>query len=99
MGLEALRAWARTPLAFTPVKSEPLLRLLVADLVGEAVTRESIGTLRADIVDLQARVDEMEARAAELPHREKSLRLTARFLRRLLDLHLEFVDEVERELS
>ena len=98
-GLEALRAWARTPLAFTPVKSEPLLRLLVADLVGEAVTRESVGTLRADIAVLQGQVDEMEARAAELPHREKSLRLTARFLRRLLDLHLEFVDEVERELS
>src|SRR5215212_12066412 len=48
-GLEALRAWARTPLAFTPFKSEPLLRLLIADLVGEDVARESIGTLRADI--------------------------------------------------
>src|ERR1043165_3634350 len=28
-GRQALRAWARTPLAFTPVKSEPLRRLLV----------------------------------------------------------------------
>jgi hypothetical protein len=27
---------------FTPVKSEPLLRLLIADLVGEPVTRESV---------------------------------------------------------
>ena len=69
-GLEALRAWARTPLAFTPVKSEPLLRLLVADLVGEEVTRESVGTLRDDIAVLQGQVDEMEARAADLPHRE-----------------------------
>ena len=50
-GLEALRAWARTPVAFTPVKSELLLRLLIADLVGEEVTRESIGTLRDDIAD------------------------------------------------
>jgi DNA-binding PadR family transcriptional regulator len=39
-GLEALREWARTPARFTPVRSEPLLRLLVADLVGEPVTRE-----------------------------------------------------------
>src|SRR5215208_3157598 len=31
-GLDALRAWARTPLTFTPLKSEPLLRLLVSDL-------------------------------------------------------------------
>ena len=68
-GRDALRAWARTPLTFTPLKSELLLRLLVADLVGEAVTRESIGTLREDIADLQVRVDEMETRAEELPHR------------------------------
>jgi len=97
-GLDAPRAWARTPLAFTPVKSEALLRLLVADLVGAEVTRESIGSLRDDIAVLQGQVDEMEARAAELPHREQSLALTARFLRRLLELHLEFVGEVEREL-
>jgi DNA-binding PadR family transcriptional regulator len=98
-GLEALRAWAGTPLTFTPVKSEALLRVLVADLVGEEVTRESLGTLRADIADLASRIDEMEARAGELPHRETSLRLTASFLRRLLALHLDFVDDVERELS
>jgi len=33
-GLEALRAYARTPVHFTPIKSELLLRLLIADLVG-----------------------------------------------------------------
>src|SRR3954449_11307190 len=43
-GLEALAAWARTAVRFTPVKSELLLRLLIADLVGEDVTRESITT-------------------------------------------------------
>jgi DNA-binding PadR family transcriptional regulator len=98
-GLEALRAWARTPLTFTPVKSEPLLRVLVSDLVGDAVTRESIGTLRADIADLQVRIDEVEARAGELPHRQKALVMTAGFLRRLLALHLDFIDEVEREFA
>jgi DNA-binding PadR family transcriptional regulator len=98
-GLDALRDWARTPLTFTPLKSEPLLRLLISDLVGEAVTRESIGTLRTDIADLQVRVDEMEARAGELPHRQKSLTLAARFLRRLLALHLDLIDEVEREFD
>src|SRR4029450_1652516 len=34
-GLEALSAWAQTPVSMTPVKSEALLRLLIADLVGE----------------------------------------------------------------
>src|SRR5207248_7445855 len=41
-GLDALRAWAQTPVHFTPVKSELLLRLLIADLVGEAATRKGI---------------------------------------------------------
>src|SRR5687768_3739301 len=54
-GLEALRAYARTPVAFTPVKSEPLLRLLIADLVGEEVTREALATLRDDLGDLRTR--------------------------------------------
>ena len=45
-GLEALAAWARTAVRFTPVKSELLLRLLIADLVGEAVARKSITTIR-----------------------------------------------------
>ena len=35
-GFEALRAYASTPVTVTPLKSEPLLRLLLADLVGEA---------------------------------------------------------------
>jgi DNA-binding PadR family transcriptional regulator len=98
-GLEALRDYARTPVRFTPLKSEPLLRLLIADLVGEEPTRESIATLREDIADLLARLDETEANAETLPHRRKYLLLVTGFLRRLLDLHLEFVDEVERELA
>jgi hypothetical protein len=44
-GLRALRDWARMPVRFTPIQSEVLLRLLVTDLVGEATTRHSIGTL------------------------------------------------------
>src|SRR3982750_2015670 len=34
-GLEALRDWAKTPVRFTPLKSEALVRLLIADLAGE----------------------------------------------------------------
>jgi DNA-binding PadR family transcriptional regulator len=98
-GLEALEAWARTPVRFTPVKSELLLRLLIADLVGEDVTRESITTIRDDISELLTRVGESEARAAGLPSRTKYLLLVHGFLRRLLDLHLEFVDDLERDLA
>jgi DNA-binding PadR family transcriptional regulator len=97
-GLEALRAYAATPVSLTPLKSEPLLRLLIADLVGEEVTRESIGTLRADVADLRVRVAEQRASARELPHREKYLMIVMGFLDRLLDLHEDYIDEVEREL-
>jgi DNA-binding PadR family transcriptional regulator len=97
-GLAALRDYAATPVTFTPLKSEPLLRLLIADLVGEKVTRESLATLREDIADLQTLLDEDEDTAALYPHREKYLLFVIEFLRRLFELHLELVDEVEREL-
>jgi DNA-binding PadR family transcriptional regulator len=97
-GLEALRQWACTPVGFTPLKSEPLLRLLICDLVGEEVTRDSIATLRDDITDLQSRLEEAERSAHELPHREKYLILVNGFMRRYLELHLELIAQVEERL-
>jgi PadR family transcriptional regulator, regulatory protein AphA len=98
-GLDALCEYARTPASFTPVKSDALLRLLICDLVGEAATRASIIALRAEIADIETRLDDTEASAHELPHREKYLLIAIGFLRRLLELHVELVDEVERELA
>lgn len=98
-GLDAVREYARTPVRFMPLKSEPLLRLLIADLVGEDTTRASMTTLRDEIEELEARLDEAEARAEALPHRRKYLLLVNGFLRRLLELHAELVDDVERELA
>lgn len=98
-GLGALRDYARTPVRFTPVKSDTLLRLLLCDLVGEPVTRESMLTLREDVADVLDRLDEAEKRAEELPHRRKYLLLVTQFLRDYLELHLELVDEVEREFG
>jgi DNA-binding PadR family transcriptional regulator len=98
-GLDAVRRYARTPVRFQPVKNELLLRLLICDLVGEAPTRDSAATIREDIADLMARLDEAEARTQTLPHRRKYQLLVIDFLRRLLDLHLELVDAIERELA
>ena len=97
-GLDALAAYAATPVTFTPLKSDALLRLLICDLVGEEVTLESLLTLRADIADIEVRLDEAERAAHELPHREKYLLLVTDFLRRFLDLHEELVADVERQL-
>jgi DNA-binding PadR family transcriptional regulator len=98
-GVAALTDYARTPVTVTPLKSEPLLRLLICDLVGENVTRDSLTTLRADIADLRQRLDDAEQSAKELPHREKYLLLVVDFLRSLLDLHEQLVDEVERDFA
>lgn len=98
-GLQALREYAETPVSFTPVKSELLVRLLITDLVGEEATRRGVAALRDEIADLRDRLEQAEARAELLPHRRKYLLLAAGFLRRLLDAHLELVDEIERELA
>jgi DNA-binding PadR family transcriptional regulator len=98
-GLDALAEWARTPVHFTALKSEPLLRLLIADLVGEGPTRASMVTLRDDIADLLARLQEAEASTEDLPHRRKYLLMVTGFMRRLFQLHLDLVDEVEREFE
>jgi DNA-binding PadR family transcriptional regulator len=97
-GLEALREYGQTPLGFTPLKSEPLLRLLICDLVGEDVTRASMATLRDDIAELQTQLEDAEQTAHQLPHREKYLLLVIAFIRRFLELHLDLIDQVEQEL-
>jgi DNA-binding PadR family transcriptional regulator len=98
-GMAALREYAGTPVTLTPLKSEPLLRLLIADLVGEDVTRASLSTLRVDLSELEQRLGDAAAAAEQLPHRSTYLLIVNRFLRRFVDLHAELVDEVERELG
>src|ERR671931_1830576 len=96
---DALREYARTPVRFQPVKNELLLRLLICDLVGEAPTRASAGTIREDIADLMARLGETERRTELFPHKRKYQLLAIDFLRRLLELHLELVDQIETDLA
>jgi DNA-binding PadR family transcriptional regulator len=98
-GLEALLQYAKTPVRFTPLKSDPLLRLLLCDLAGEPVTRASMVTLREDIADLMERLEDGEATARTSPHRSKYLLLVIGFLRRYLELHLELVEEVAGDFA
>jgi DNA-binding PadR family transcriptional regulator len=98
-GREALAAYARTPVAVTPIKSDALLRLLIGDLVGDDVTRAALATLREDLADLRERLDDAESDARVLPHRERNLVIVVGFLRGLLDLHEQLIATVERELG
>jgi hypothetical protein len=58
-----------------------------------------MATLREDIADIERRLDDAERSAKELPHREKYLLLVVDFLRRLLALHLELVDQIESDFG
>jgi len=98
-GLAALDEYAASAVRVTPLKSEPLLRLLICDLVGEPVTRASMATLREDVADLMQRLAESEESAQAIEHRSKYLLLVNDFLRRYLELHLDLVDTVEREFA
>jgi DNA-binding PadR family transcriptional regulator len=98
-GLAALRGWGPKPTPFPRVDHQGITRVLAADLIGEEPVRSSISALRAEIADVSARLDEGEAVAETLPHRKKYLLLNLRLARRLLEAHLDWVDEVERELA
>jgi len=67
------------------------------DLTDDSVPLES-GLDSLGFAVLVVRLEESAAAAAQLPHRRKYLLLVNRFLERLVELHAELVDEVEREL-
>ena len=98
-GLDALREWARTPVGFTPFKSDALLRLLAADLVGEDAVREGFAALQDDLDDMRARMRETAERAKALPHREKYLGMALDVVEGLIQLYEELIEKVERDFA
>ena len=98
-GLEALREWIDGRPDHPRLVVDPILRLLAADLVGEAPARTSLLAMRDDLADLRRRLDTADEVAETLPHRAKYLRLNHRLARRVLDAYDEWLDEIERELE
>jgi DNA-binding PadR family transcriptional regulator len=99
-GLAALREWHAQPSSFPRIQSEAVARVLSSDLAeDERVVAESLGALRGEIAELSAGIDQDERRAVSIPHRERQLRLVRSLGRRLRRAHLEWIDEVERDLG
>jgi DNA-binding PadR family transcriptional regulator len=96
---EALREWAEEPCSFTGIESEAIIRVLSTDLVGEPRVRKSIAALRGEIEQLRTFLDEGKESARSFPHREKYLLLNHRLASAILDVYVEWIDEVERELA
>jgi PadR family transcriptional regulator, regulatory protein AphA len=99
-GMAALQEWLGRPSSFPRIQSEVAARVLASDLaLDEGVVVESVHALREEIELLSAGIDEDERRAGTIPHRERQLRLVRSLGRKLLEAHLEWVDEVEQELG
>jgi PadR family transcriptional regulator, regulatory protein AphA len=98
-GRDALRAWAVTPAGFPRLQNEAILRVLAADLVGDARALEGLRGLQAELDELDAAIDAAEEEARRLPHRERYLLLNHRLARRLVAAHREWLADVERELG
>jgi PadR family transcriptional regulator, regulatory protein AphA len=98
-GRDALAEWMQEPARFPRLQHDAVVRLLAADLVGEKAVLDSLRALREEIADISARRDTAEAIATTIPHREKYLILNHRLARRIVQAHIDWLDEVERELG
>jgi PadR family transcriptional regulator AphA len=98
-GFAAVADWLERPSAFPRIQSEAAVRVQASDLARDLDgVVASITAMRAEIEEQSRLLDEGERRAVLFPHRQLQLRLLRALGRRLLAAHLDWIDEVEREL-
>jgi DNA-binding PadR family transcriptional regulator len=98
-GREALRRWAAEPPAFPRIQNEAVLKLMCGDILqDDEQLLEALLALRDEIDAEQAKRDEARRGYEALPHRKRYLLLNHKLGTRLLQVHREWLDEVEREL-
>src|SRR6476619_5842708 len=98
-GRDALTAWAAEPARFPRIQHEAVTRLLLGDMVPDSVLVAGLEWLRSDIAEITAQLDAADAAAADLPHRSRYLRLNHALVRRIVEAHSMWIDQVERELG
>ena len=98
-GRAALLEWAAEPARFPRIQHEAVTRLLLGDMVPDAVLLAGLQSMRTEIAEIAAQLRAADAAAAEVPHRTRYLRLNHALARRILDAHSTWIDQVERELG
>jgi DNA-binding PadR family transcriptional regulator len=98
-GREALRRWALEPPGFPRIQNEAVLKLMLGDIVGDdEKLLDSLLALRDEIEEERAKRDEARQRYEALPHRKRYLLLNHELGARLLQVHREWLDDVEKAL-
>ena len=99
-GLQAFQDWLALPSPFPRIQSEAAIRVQASDLADDpAIVVESLRALRTEIAEITAALDDSQRRQTQFPHRQRQLKLLQSLGRRLLEAHLDWIDEVEQELS
>lgn len=98
-GERAVAAWVREPAALPRIQSEPVIKLLAADLAGDEAVLEGLGGLREEIDGQEKALERARDIAAALPHRRRALAINHRLAAAFLQAHRDWLDEVERELG
>jgi len=97
-GRAALLEWAAEPARFPRIQHEAVTRLLLGDMVPDAVLVAGLQSMRTEIAEIAVQLA-ADAAAAEVPHMARYLRLNHALARRILDAHSTWIDQVERELG
>jgi PadR family transcriptional regulator, regulatory protein AphA len=98
-GLRALQEWLGLPSPFPRVQSEAAIRIFASDLAPDDRVLTSLLAMRGEIAELSAEIDAAEQRASAIPHRQAQLAVMRSLGRRLLQAHLDWIDEAEAELG
>jgi DNA-binding PadR family transcriptional regulator len=98
-GHEALAEWASQPVPLPKIQSEPVLRLMAADLVEPEAVLEGLASLREEIAEQREGLERGEEIAKTLPERERYLLVNHKLARDFLDAHLEWLERAERALK
>jgi DNA-binding PadR family transcriptional regulator len=98
-GREALVRWLPEAPRAPHVSSEAIIKVLAADLGSDEDVLVALRAMRPDLERMRAAADQGLADAASIPHRERYLLLNHRLAKRVLEAHMQWVDEVEAELG
>lgn len=98
-GRRTFRAWLAQPSSYPRIQHEAAIRLFASDLGDPEDVLNSLRALRDDLPRLEAVVEMFESRAAGVPHRRRAILLELSLVRRLLEAHRAWIDDVERELG